>query len=214
MHTQFPALKRNRTGARGQSLVELALVLALLLFMLLGIVEYGFLLNRYLNLVDATREAARFGANVNPFDANFNLDMNFFVRPDTSQPPSIPANPPGLSDMVEDFMLPVALDPARGDDIVISFFSVGGTSVRRFPDSDGFSRFGNQTSKFTDAQIAARLQSTAPATGVLLIEVYYNYPQVLHLPLFTNVIPDPIPVYSYAIMPLSAAEPTPTPFGP
>jgi hypothetical protein len=202
---------RRPGGQRGQSLVELALVMLLLPIILLGIVEYGLMLNRYLNLLDAAREAARFGANVNPFDASGNLDMNFFVRPDTTNPPSFPANPPGLSDYTEDFMSPVVLDPARGDDIVISFFSVSGSSVLRFPDADGFSRYGNHGSNFTDAQISDRVEAGAPPTGILLIEVFYNYPQLLKAPFFTQFIPDPIPVYTYAIMPLSAAEPTAAP---
>jgi hypothetical protein len=45
----------------------------------------------------------------------------------------------------------------------------------------------------------------APPSGVLLIELFYNYDQQLNLPLF-NIV-NPIPVYAYAIMPLSAAEP-------
>ncbi len=207
----FPRILRLQSKPRGQSLVELALVLSVLLFIMLGIVEYGFMLNRYLNLLDAAREAARYGATVNPFDPAGNLDMNFFVRPDTLNPPSFPANPPGLSDFTEDFMNPVVLDPTRGDDIVISFFSVSGNLVTRFPDADGFSRYGNHVSAFSDAQISARMEGAAPPSGVLLIEIFYNYPQVLHLPIFTTFIPDPIPVYTYAIMPLSAAEPTETP---
>src|SRR5574338_39250 len=150
----FPLLKKSHRAQRAQGLVELALLLPILILILLGIAEYGFMLNRYLNLLDAAREAARFGANVNPFDGTGNLDMNFFVRPDVTNPPSFPANPPGLADYTEDFMNPVVLNPAVGDDIVISFFSVSGNSVVRFPDGDGFSRYGNHVSGFTDAQIA------------------------------------------------------------
>jgi hypothetical protein len=53
----------------------------------------------------------------------------------------------------------------------------------------------------------SRLDSSAPPTGVLLIEIFYNYPQVLKLPVFTAFVQDPMPVYAYAIMPLTAAEP-------
>lgn len=213
-HKAFSLLVNRRNpphARRAQGLVELALLLPVLILILLGIAEYGFMLNRYLNLLDAAREAARFGANVNPFNDSGNLDMNFFVRPDTTSPPSFPDNPPGLADYTEDFMNPVILNPAAGDDIVISFFSVSGTAVVRFPDSDGWSRYGNHVSNFTDAQVSDRMEGGAPPTGVLLIEVYYNYPQAIKAPFFAQVIPDPIPVYAYAIMPLSAAEPTEVP---
>ena len=64
------------------------------------------------------------------------------------------------------------------------------------------------------------MDSNAPPTGVLLVEIYYGYPQTLKMPLFSGVeffgtqftiIPDPIPLYLYTVMPLSSAEPTPTP---
>jgi len=89
---------------------------------------------------------------------------------------------------------------------------VQGNLVQRYPSSTGFSRYGNHVSNLTDAAIRARLEAGAPATGVLLVEIYYNYPHQLNaLPNFTPFIPNPIPVYTYAIMPLSAAEPTPIP---
>jgi hypothetical protein len=202
----FRVNKKNK----GQSLVELALVVGLLAFLMVAVVEYGFLLNRYLNLLDGVREASRYGSNVNPFNLDYTIDPNFFVRPDLSRPVG-PTNPPGLADLVEQFIQPVTLDPTR-DDIVISFWGVTENGqLKRFPDADGWSRYGNATSKFTDAMIQARLQSGAPATGVLLIELFYNYPQTLKLPVFSNIIPDPIPLYAYTIMPLPAAEPTPTP---
>ncbi len=46
------------------------------------------------------------------------------------------------------------------------------------------------------------MDPNAPANGVLLVEVFYNYPQLLKLPVFEQVIPDPIPVYAYSVMPL------------
>lgn len=222
MSRKLQNTKHNRT--RGQSLVELAIVLTVLMFMLVGIVEYGFLLNNYLNLVDATREATRFGANIDPFyydaDGIQYEDMNFYARPDLGMPPNNDPedpdyNPAGLSDYVEDFLDPLILDQAAGDDIVISFFSVNGDGdIVRFPTASpgGFSYFGNASSRFSDAEITDRIAASgAPPTGVLLIEIFYNYPQTLNLPLFSNIIPNPIPVHAFAIMPLSAAEPTPVP---
>lgn len=47
---------------RGQSLVELALCVPLLLMLLCTVIEYGFLLYQTARLAEATREGARFGA--------------------------------------------------------------------------------------------------------------------------------------------------------
>jgi len=204
MKKLFSRFKINQKKSHGQSLVELALVLAVLLFMVVGVAEYGFLLNEYLNLVDATREAARAGVYTNPFNDDGTIDPNFFT---------------GLANQVEYYMEPLALNPSTDpnvkDDIVISFFGVDDSgNVVRFPQNacNCYSLYGKQTSRFTTADISNTIAGLdAPATGVLLIEVFYDYHQKLHLPIFSNIIPDPIRVYTYAIMPLSAAEPTPTP---
>jgi hypothetical protein len=188
--------KNADKNEKGQSFVELSLVVVFLMIFVAGIVEFGFMLNNYLNLVDASREAVRYSSNFDPFDEVGNLDTDFFVQ---------------TGNLTEEIMAPLVLDPARGDDIVISFFSVGSGVYIRYPNIDGWSVYGNQVSKLTDAEIQSRLDNSAPPTGVLLIEIFYNYPQVLKLPVFTVFVQDPMPVYVYAIMPLAAAEPNPTP---
>lgn len=52
--------------SRGQSLVELALFLPILLMLLGGLVEFGFALNQYINVVEAVREGARAGVDGDP----------------------------------------------------------------------------------------------------------------------------------------------------
>jgi hypothetical protein len=53
--------------SRGQSLLELALVLPVLILILLGLVEVSIFIGRYLDALDLTREAARFASVRNPF---------------------------------------------------------------------------------------------------------------------------------------------------
>ena len=55
--------------------------------------------------------------------------------------------------------------------------------------------------------------ANAPNAGILVVEIFYNYPQLLKLPVLTSIVPDPIPLYLYSVMPISSAEPTlvPTP---
>jgi Flp pilus assembly protein TadG len=52
----------RRTDRRGQSLVEFALVLTPLFFVLLGIIQFGFIFNTYVTLTNASREGARSGS--------------------------------------------------------------------------------------------------------------------------------------------------------
>lgn len=55
-------------GARGQSLLELALTAPILFLMVIGIVEVGFLANNYMISLDALREGGRFGVLLNPMN--------------------------------------------------------------------------------------------------------------------------------------------------
>jgi len=244
-------LARMRRQPRGQSFIELALVLMILALLLAGVVEYGFMLNNYLHVLDGAREGARYASSDNPFIMNSDG--------------SIATNPP-VGGAIEDnlpfyytaaakaaiTMDPIELNPATPDDIVISVFSVtSGNLPVRFPSSapNGWSLCANyaafaayfpkgqipnelsdagysdsvwascssmpppngpQSSHFHTADIQSRMDASAPNTGVVLVEIFYNYPQLLKLPVLTSIIRDPISLYVYTIMPLSAAEPTQT----
>ncbi len=115
----------------GQSFVELALVVLILALMLSGVVEFGFLLNNYLKVLDGAREGARFS----------NMSVPFMIDPDTG---NILVDGDGhvisnqtfyINTAIEAMrvMAPVVLNGNRGDDIVISVFSVSGSSIVRFP---------------------------------------------------------------------------------
>lgn len=53
---------RVKENQKGQSIVEFALVVPLLLIFVMGIIEFGFMFNAYLTISNASREAARLGA--------------------------------------------------------------------------------------------------------------------------------------------------------
>ena len=50
---------RNRRGQRGAVLVEMALVIPILLFLFVGVIDYGLILREYQVLQNAAREGAR-----------------------------------------------------------------------------------------------------------------------------------------------------------
>ncbi|HAE58816.1 MAG TPA: hypothetical protein DCG54_04725 [Anaerolineae bacterium] len=204
----------GQKGQRGQSFIELALVLSLLIFMLVGVVEFGYMLNQYITLVEGTREVARVASKGEPFVDPAAGD--FRVRPDFLERIAILVDG-GVVDtnQILGSIHPLALDPAIEDDLVISVFSFDGTAVKRFNEngesSDGWSRHNNRSSRFTNAEIAQKITITgypggAPNTGAILIEVYYHYNQILNL---LQGWTGPIELHAFSIMPLSAAEPTP-----
>jgi Flp pilus assembly protein TadG len=53
--------KRRSDGEAGQSLVEFSLILMPLFFILLGIIQFGFIFNTYVTMTNAARDAARMG---------------------------------------------------------------------------------------------------------------------------------------------------------
>ncbi|HSO26958.1 MAG TPA: hypothetical protein VLS48_02730, partial [Anaerolineales bacterium] len=121
------------------------------------------------------------------------------------------------------------------DDVVISVFGVAdGLVVSRHPTAPQDTASGSETSgewhlfgsgsgcdaatsescnpsRFSNADINARLSAAAPNTGLVLVEVFYDYEQLLKLPWITPFLSDPVHLHAYAIMPLVAAEPDPTP---
>lgn len=75
---------RRRTPARhpseqGQSLVEFSLILAPLLLLLLGIIQFGFVFNTYVTISTSAREAARSGS-IYVYDRTLTQSANDLAR--------------------------------------------------------------------------------------------------------------------------------------
>ncbi len=232
---------------RGQSFVELALVLPVLLLILLGLVEVAFFISRYLDVLDLSREAARFASVRDPFatgDLNCSTtdDLNFFY--DTScmmSPPSGSAGCPNAQ-YCNGFNHYLELDLST-DDVVITGFTISGNTISdQYPHPNGRWALSNvdfSTSTdlnftsdplpdnftkdcegivvrsdphFTALRVQSLLLSGAPTNkGYVAVEVYYCHQQVLGIPIITDLIPNPLQIRAYTIMPLPAAQPTPTP---
>lgn len=207
---------------RGQSLVEFAILLPLLMMMLSGLVELGFAINMYLDLVDTAREVARFSSDDDPIhlpDGTFTeYNQMFYLFAS------------GMADHWLDQAGQIALDPTA-DDVVISVFQIQNQNVvNRFPTTftdtravgncNGASQGGemgwrmycNHTSQLSQAEVETRidrLPTVPPNTGVVLVEIFYNYNMVLGLPWITAFVPDPIPLHAYTFAPNAASEPGP-----
>ena len=94
-----------RTNNKGQSFIELALLMSTLLLLVVGLIEFGNMLNQYINLVDGAREGARFGSNTDPFlittgslqgtydysgpQTSFFTDIDKVIEGDTSVDPTL-----------------------------------------------------------------------------------------------------------------------------
>lgn len=136
---------------RGQSLVELTLVMPLLILLLLGLMEIGWLASNFLVLLDVTRSAGRFGATNDPLqwatgeehnlermdcdttDGGSFADVDgqvFLPITDTSHLPGFfvdGADSPigyydGVACAVVKNMAPLVFDPTK-DDVAVSVFA-------------------------------------------------------------------------------------------
>jgi TadE-like protein len=226
----------SRKRPRGQSIVEFALMLPILLILLSGLFEFGFLFTQYLAVLDSARNAARFSSDTS-FDKDdsihdCNATRDFYRQTACEAVIELANEQPTIELCLPNS--PVSkncdpTDPNKTDDVIISVFSMlrdppGG--ITRFPSeapvhgwsyaadllgiSQGGARSGTHDTNFTTAQVWAMRQGGTPNTGYVLVEINYQYHQILALPWFTQFVGDPIHVNLYAMWPCASAEPTPT----
>ena len=216
-----PPRKGNGRKTRAQSLVEVAIAFPVLIILFSGVIEFGFILNYYLSLLDATRDSARLYSGGDPFladgvtdnDAQFYYQAAVLVRR-TLDPSYIPATDsftPGYRGRR------IVLDPLT-DDVIVSVYGAEGSDVILWRNSGAYHLFptagsvtGNYPSIFTEQAIEDTRVSGAPNAGILLVEVHYNYHHVLGLPWMTTVISNPLHLRAYTIMPIRAGEPISSP---
>jgi len=205
--------RKKRCRWKGQSIVEFTLLLPLLLMMLSSLIEFGFMLNEYLDLIDTTRETARYLSDQPPFREGTEYKEVFYTR--------------GVDEMYNTIERAgwIDLDPAV-DDLIISVFSVEDWSVvNRFPaqftDSRtecgvlnggamGWRYFCNKTTNFTSDEVKDRLNNTSsvpPDNGLVLVELFYHYHMRLGLPWITGFVGDSIELHVYSFAPNAYAEP-------
>lgn len=246
MYRLLRRIIRIKRPSRGQSFVELALVLPVLLLLLLGLVEVAFFISRYLDVLDLSREAARFASVRDPFstgdlDCSTTDNLNFFY--DTScmmSPSSGSATCPNLQ-YCNGFNHYLSMN-LNTDDVVISVFTISGNVISdQLPQPNNYWALSNVDfasnsdlnftagplpdnfkkncegnivragPHFTAAQVQSLLLTDAPLNkGYVAVEVYYCHEQVLGIPIVTDLIPNPIQIRAFTIMPLPAAQPTPT----
>jgi len=228
MRMRLPWFRRGRPKSVGQSLVEFTVLLPVLLIMISGLIEFGIMLNYYLDLIDAAREAARFASDADPIrDPNppyGYLDPNpaFYTNIQTLAMESLRAASDNRIDWPKMQVMYGATwcDHVNGDIVVSAFGTLDKPAPNpsvvdnRFPISmgeNGVSMCNHYTSKITSAEIQSRLDAAAPTGGLVMVEIYYDYDQILGLPWITIFVPDPVHLHAYTIMPNANVEPTPTP---
>jgi hypothetical protein len=227
-------ISHNRKFRRGQSLVEFTLVLPVLLIMISGLVEAGIALNVYLDLIDSAREVARNLSDFDPFNDEDPLKPNvsfYEVAQDVAEytlwnSGKIQLDP---ADPARDNLI-VSVFRVTGSTITASerypryptAFKVGGDEeigCQTGGDELGWLLYCNSSESkigttecakpgcIVMAELLGNLADIPPDTGIVAVEIYYDYHMTLGLPWITAFIPDPLTLHAYSFMPNSAAEP-------
>ena len=190
--------------------MEMTVILGILFLLVMGVAEFGYLLNQYITLVDGTREGARFGSSgkIDPY-----IRTTLPHTQNTAFPEAIDCIiegshgycPPGT--ISNGALEPIVLNPAT-DDIVITFYRVANGQIEAT--FGPWHRYNSgRTARVTTADVQRSIGSSTLNSGVLVVEIFYSHGQLTKFPIFTSVIPDPIDVHTYTIMPLPLAKPTP-----
>ena len=166
-----------RSRSRGQSLVELALVLPLLILLLGGLVETVFYVRNYLALLEASREGARIGARGSASYDDSEIDA-----------------------LVQQDLVRQGIDTTTGlVDVIIVRAEVGpGEAVTNY--SAVRMRDSSQPIYLTQSKLHERLQASDPKARLVAVELYYNHQPILGLPLVSVIFPNPMLVHTYSIM--------------
>ncbi len=187
----------------GQSLVEFAVILPIILFILVGMVEVGWAMHSYVTVASAAREATRFGARGN------------FQEEDVAEVALV------AMQAVETHLE----GPEANTTIIVTFVDIDPTGAYTVttPYITGTLPVTSAliTGALDIAQIAANNAAfnndpfhcpigVDPPCGtrndLIVVEAFYNHRQMLGLPLVSDILPDPLPMYSRGVMRLGISR--------
>lgn len=209
------AFSHKTKAQRAQSMVEFAIALPVLILLLTGMVEFGFMLNTYLSIQDAARTTARRYSTINPFNADGSDNPAFYQDAALYAVELLaPSGDPQARQIV--------LEEDR-DNILISLVGVevdestdpdSIASITRYSGGEFYKLFSGTSpaTTYSDSNITAFLTTGGgePAdAGLLIIEIYYGYEGTLNLPWTRPLFSpgNPSMLYVSVVMPTIYAKP-------
>jgi hypothetical protein len=207
--------------SEGQSLVELALTLPILLLMLAGLVEVGAALRNYLIVVNADREGVRFAARGRWFDSAEEIQEIFnrvvaaagyvqqgggelvqFLRP--SAVGDLPAN---ATIAITFIQVPDQIDETGGlvaEPPIINgpWYTPAVPPHQTRIDAVAVAEAARQENyEFNKKYFVNDGPLDIPSEdNFVIIEVWYDHEQWLKLPLFTEILPERFTMYAQSTM--------------
>ncbi len=233
---------------RGQSLVEMALILPVLLLMFIGVLEVGWALRGYLTLLNASREAARFAARGRYVDFSTQakamvgygyvlsqteeslagqMDVHFTgsktnatlilthyligTRRPCASPPcnnNCSANPCDCSSPAKRAPNDTSDDVIEGpDDGTHSYYRAQFGLIKHttaISPSQMLADLKEENISFNCKLNAADPEAPYSDNSVIIVEIFYDQPQLAGVPIISNRLTDPVPLYVMTVMRISA----------
>lgn len=203
------------TNQRGQSLVEMAIITPILLFMLLGLFEVGYALHNDLIVINVSREAARFATK----PGNLTITDSGVIGYDTIVKHSITSAAgqlhnelyaPGESGIIiSNIIASVSItDCANGTYHVISPVGREYLTYSTSPDYKSKVDFLAESQAVGEMHrdIACRYLDengqplAPPVEHLVIVEMFYTSHQLLGVPFISNSLTDPVMLYSKTTM--------------
>ena len=192
---------REKRPARGQSLLEFALALPVLLILFLGLIEVALVLRSQLVLTNANREAARYASRGIYTDAQ--VAERALASFAGQLPVDVSSESANTSIIITRFHIPVV--PATGVDEPTRF-PVYITGTFAYTDDN---QVLTTKSKLPAKHLDTLVQGNAnyPTDHDLVyVETYYDHHQLLNAPLISRFIPKSIVLYVRTAMRVSAPK--------
>lgn len=217
MKHKIASLRRRllpRRDVRGQSLVEMTLLLPVLFLMFAGLIELGFAFYNYLTVVNSAREGARYGAKMPEYtdDQVYAVTVTaaktlpeFILEQEGS-----PINPERASVIITRLNAPI---PDSGDDYEYYIQSQQAFGKAAMAEEDQTPPI--HRSQITEATLSTIADEVESALGgitfqqdaqFLVAEVIYDHSQVIGLFQIGEIIPDPLAVSSMTLMRIIASS--------
>jgi hypothetical protein len=210
--------KLRRT--EGQSLVEMAIMMPILLVMFAGLIEVGVALRNYLIVVNANREGTRFAARGRWFDSpearqaifartvaaagieQRGADLVQFLRPvnigDLGANTAIAVTYIEVPDQIDD-LGGLAEEPhiVRGQ-WISGTLPLGAELVK----ADIIGQAAQRANyEFNQEYFINRGELDIPSEdNIVIVEIWFQHEQILKLPIFTEILPETFTLYAQSTM--------------
>jgi len=189
---------------KGQSLVEMAIITPVLIFMLIGVFEVGYALHAYLVLANANREAARFAVRQNYLD--FNSEHVGYEKVWTHTLNSI-ANQIEFNENTSAMIIShIAIDAPCTMPYTITTPLDVPTYTWKYPSTSTHQTridYVKVTREMLTYQVSHSCDLMSKGlipypNNVVIVEMFMDQKQLFGFPLISNPILDPVPMYVHS----------------